>query len=298
MRSLNYLFRRNIINSSTTNVYRWLLARAQYLQRLYPSHLSYSKSKSLFGIFRSLINQYHRNVPIDYLCGSAMFFNRLFIVNRHVLIPRRDSECLIRHVQQLYEQDTNSEFLNIPRKRRLQYFLVLEKSILEIGTGSGCLSITLSRLFPNWQIHACDISSSALRVARNNAYLHHCHSIQFHRGDLFDSAFLQNTSFNLIISNPPYIPTDEVPYCDAGIFHEPSIALFVDPPLKFYSEIIHRAKQEWLNDHGYLVFECSPFNAHQIEQLFIEQQQYFENVQVTLDTNQLLRVISAKKKQI
>ncbi|CAF3308196.1 unnamed protein product [Rotaria socialis] len=279
MRSLNYLFRRNIINSSTTDVYRWLLARAQYLQRLSQSHLSYSKSKSLFGIFRSLINQYHRNVPIDYLCGSTMFFNRLFIVNRHVLIPRRDSECLIRHVQQLYAQDTN------------------KKSILEIGTGSGCLSITLSRLFPNWQIHACDISSSALRVARNNAYLHHCHCIQFHRGDLFDSAFLQNTSFNMIVSNPPYIPTDEVSYCDAGIFHEPSIALFVDPPLKFYSEIIHRAKQEWLNDHGYLVFECSPFNAHQIEQLFIEQQQYFENIQVTLDTNQLPRVISAKKKQ-
>jgi methylase of polypeptide subunit release factors len=104
MRSLNHLLHRGLTDQSNKYAYRWLFARAQYLQRL-----SHSKSKSLFGIFRNLINQYHRHVPIEYLCGSAMFFNRLFIVNQHVLIPRRDSETLIHHVQQLYKQNTNSK---------------------------------------------------------------------------------------------------------------------------------------------------------------------------------------------
>ncbi len=104
MRSLHHLLLRSKTNEYTEHAYRWLFSRAQYLQQL-----STSKSKPLFGIFRSLINQYHCHVPIEYLCGSAMFFNRLFIVNRHVLIPRRDSESLIHHVQQLYRQNTKSK---------------------------------------------------------------------------------------------------------------------------------------------------------------------------------------------
>ncbi|CAF4111911.1 unnamed protein product [Rotaria sp. Silwood2] len=280
MRSLNHLFCRSITDQSIEYAYRWLFSRAQHLLRLSQSHISYSKSKSLFGIFRSLINQYHRHVPIEYLCGSAMFFNRLFIVNRHVLIPRRDSECLIHHVQQLYEHDTNRQ------------------SIVEIGTGSGCLSITLCHLFPHWQIHACDISSSALRVARNNAYLHHCHNIEFHRGNIFDSKFLENISFDIIVSNPPYISKEQISYCDRGIFYEPFIALFADPPLKFYAEIIHRAINGWLKPEGYLVFECSPFNVHHIKQLFNHQQDHFQDIKIIFDTNQLPRVISAKNKKV
>ena len=104
MRSLNRLLHRSRTDESTAYAYRWLFSRAQYLHSR-----SHSKVRSLFGIFRSLINQYHRHVPIEYLCGSAAFFNRLFIVNRHVLIPRRDSESLIHHVQQLYQTNTNSK---------------------------------------------------------------------------------------------------------------------------------------------------------------------------------------------
>ena len=94
MRSLKHLLRRSLDDESVRYAYRWLFPRAQQLSR--------TKSTSLFGQFRSLISQYHRDVPIEYLCGSAMFFHRLFLVNRHVLIPRRDSESLIEHVQQLY----------------------------------------------------------------------------------------------------------------------------------------------------------------------------------------------------
>ena len=94
MRSLKHLLRRSIDDESARYAYRWLFSRAQHLVR--------KQSKSLFGHFRSLISQNHRDVPIEYRCGSAMFFHRLFLVNRHVLIPRRDSECLIEHVQQLY----------------------------------------------------------------------------------------------------------------------------------------------------------------------------------------------------
>ncbi|UJR20638.1 hypothetical protein I4U23_023763 [Adineta vaga] len=272
MRSLKYLLRRSTIDESTTYVYRWLFSRAQHLCHL--SQTRQVKSKSLFGIFRSLISQYHRHVPIEYLCGSAMFCNRLFIVNPHVLIPRRDSETLIHHVQQLYQQNIDKQFM------------------LEIGTGSGCLSVTLSRRFPHWEIHACDLSSSALRIARNNAHLHRCHNIQFHRGNLFHSHFLEHSSYDLIISNPPYISDDQLSQCNLGIFHEPSMALFANPPLKFYSEIILRAVNGWLKDQGYLVFECSQFNVTQIKELL---QPHFEQIEIRLDSSQLPRVISGKK---
>lgn len=104
MRSLNHLLRRirgHLADQSLRHAYRWLFSRAQYLQK-------HSPKKSFFGIFRSLIEQYHRHVPIEYLCGSAMFCHRLFTVNRHVLIPRRDSEVLIDHVQELYPEKTKS----------------------------------------------------------------------------------------------------------------------------------------------------------------------------------------------
>ena len=109
MRSLKHLLRRSIDDESVQNAYRWLFCRAQQLSR--------TKSRSLFGHFRSLIAQYHRDVPIEYLCGSAMFFRRLFLVNRHVLIPRRDSECLIEHVQQLYPENTAREWISVREKR-------------------------------------------------------------------------------------------------------------------------------------------------------------------------------------
>jgi methylase of polypeptide subunit release factors len=100
----------------------------------------------------------------------------------------------------------------------------------------------------------------------------------------------------MIISNPPYISKDQIPHCDRGIFHEPSIALFADPSLKFYIEIIQRAIKGWLKDEGYLIFECSPFNVHQIKDLFIQQQDHFEHIEIRFDTNELPRVISGKKK--
>ena len=178
MRSLTHLLRRSVNDESIRRVYCWLFARAHELTR--------STSKSVFAEFRKLIEGYHRNVPIEYLCGSAMFYQRLFLVNRHVLIPRRDSETLIDHVRRL---DGPSD-----------------RSVLEIGTGSGCLALTLARLHPRWRIVACDISSSALRVARQNASRLACRNVEFHRGNLFDENFLANRSaFDLIISNPPYI---------------------------------------------------------------------------------------------
>lgn len=171
----------------------------------------------------------------------------------------------------------------------------LEQTMLEIGTGSGCLSITLAHHFPQWDIHACDISSSALRIARQNAHRHHCRNIHFHRGNLFDVHFLQQSSFDVIISNPPYISQAEISQCDRGIFHEPSIALFAQPPLKFYLTIIERASQGWLNDNGYLIFECSPFNVDQIRQYFLAKSDHFNELKIQFDRNELPRVISAKK---
>lgn len=272
MRSLNHLFRRSINDENVQRVYRWLFARAHELIRFKP------KPKSIFGEFRSLIEQFHRNVPIEYLCGSAMFYHRLFNVNQHVLIPRRDSECLIDEVRRRFQLKTD------------------EFSILEIGTGSGCLAVTLARLYPRSKIIACDISAASLRVAKRNAARHGCRNIKFYCGNLFDKTFLiEKFDFDLIISNPPYISRDEIFQCDRSIFHEPHRALFVDPPLKFYLEILRRAKENWLKRNGFLVFECSPMNVDEIRKIFLQNSKYFDQIEIRHDSNDLSRVISVRK---
>lgn len=99
-------------------------------------------------------------------------------------------------------------------------------------------------------------------------------------------------SFDLIISNPPYISHEQLPHCNRGIFHEPAVALFAHPPLKFYAEIVARAANGWLTAGGRLVFECSPFNVHELEAMLGER---FDQIDIELDSGQLPRVISAQR---
>ena len=108
MRSVKYLLKTDIREEYSRHVYRWLFSRAQYLMKHPQSYRPARKIKSLFQIFRSLVFHYSRHVPIEYLCGSAIFYGRLFIVNRFTLIPRRDSECLIDEVREIYGESNGS----------------------------------------------------------------------------------------------------------------------------------------------------------------------------------------------
>ena len=175
--------------------------------------------------------------PIQYILGKAWFMGRSFMVNGHVLIPRPETEELIEWV--------------------VDYAHIIAKplQLLDIGTGSGCIAISLKKALPNCSLSAMDISAEALTVAKNNAASLET-SIEFIEQDIIHQTTLPQV-FDVMVSNPPYIPIREKINMEAQVKnYEPLIALFVpnEDPLVFYRAIAQVAKK-YLAPRGQLFFE-------------------------------------------
>ncbi len=138
--------------------------------------------------FSNLFYQIEQGQPIAYLIGYQHFWDSDFIVNEKVLVPRPETECLVEAALTTLTEDKAI-------------------SVLELGVGSGAIAITLKKLRPQWQLTATDISKEALEVAKNNADQHAC-DILFLNSDWFDQVPLKK--YDLIISNPPYIASDDI----------------------------------------------------------------------------------------
>lgn len=178
--------------------------------------------------------------PIQHITGKAHFMDLDFEVNEHVLIPRPETEELVRWVL----EDTSSLPKNV--------------SILDLGTGSGCISISLAKNLPEAIIKALDISSEALKVAKQNAETHRVH-IDFIEADLLNLNL--KLELDCIVSNPPYVRELEKKEMKANVVdHEPAIALFVpdEDPLKFYSAIVKFASA-CLKPKGSLYLEINQY---------------------------------------
>ena len=161
--------------------------------------------------------------PIAYIVGKKEFYGRDFIVNKHVLIPRPETELIIDRVVLEYQKN----------------FADKEVTILDLGTGSGAIAVTLATLIPQAKIVATDISDEALALAAENAKFNGVITqIQFIKSDWYSN--LSNKKFNFIISNPPYIsPDNKIYMSQETILHEPEHALFaVENGLINYRKII------------------------------------------------------------
>ena len=175
--------------------------------------------------------------PIQYILGKAWFMGQNFIVNENVLIPRPETEELVEWI---------ISYANIKNKTL---------SILDIGTGSGCISIALKMALPNCEISGLDVSKEALKLAQLNAKNLNV-SIQWMEQNILDTVALEN-AYDIIVSNPPYIPIREKESMQKQVVNfEPSLALFVpdEDPLIFYRTIAKIAKQS-LSKNGQLFFE-------------------------------------------
>ena len=175
--------------------------------------------------------------PIQYILGKAWFMGQNFIVNENVLIPRPETEELVEWI---------ISYANIKNKTL---------SILDIGTGSGCISIALKMALPHCEVSALDISKEALKLAQLNANNLNV-SIQWMEQNILDTVALEN-AYDIIVSNPPYIPIREKESMQKQVVNfEPSLALFVpdEDPLIFYRTIAKMAKQS-LSKNGQLFFE-------------------------------------------
>ncbi|MEM1214463.1 MAG: peptide chain release factor N(5)-glutamine methyltransferase [Bacteroidota bacterium] len=186
--------------------------------------------------------------PLQYLTGIADFYGLRFRVNPSVLIPRPETEELVAWVL-----EHEHLFSASPR-------------LLDIGTGSGCIPLTLKKYWPTAEIWAVDTSEEALATANDNAKQLN-YSIRTLRVDILQAEQRKTLpTFDLIVSNPPYIPPDEMAVMPAQVVaHEPHLALFVPAadPLLFYRTIMDFATLH-LNERGLLFFECNEFNAEQV----------------------------------
>ena len=203
-------------------------------------HLSEDEIFSL----RSAVTKMAQGMPMAYALKQAYFYGEAFYVDERVLIPRYDTERSVDSILRL-----------APRAMR----------ILEIGTGSGCVALTLGRLYPEASIDAVDISEDALSVAEINRKKHGASNVHLIHSDLFS---LIEGSYDVIYSNPPYITADEMKALEASVaLYEPHLALEGgEDGLDFYRKIVEDAPK-FLNSGGYLVFEIGAKQRIDIEKL-------------------------------
>ena len=250
--------------------------------------------------------------PVQYVLGYATFCGRRFRVTPDVLIPRPETEelCqwLISGVQEFGSsgvQEKSHSTLHTPHST----LLTPHSSILDIGTGSGCIAVTLAAEWPKAQVSAWDISEKALKIARENAERNGA-NVDFEQVDILNPFNIQpstlntqhptpNTqhpTFNILISNPPYVCESEKAAMERNVLqHEPHLALFVpdDDPLRFYRAIAEYARHA-LKPNGWLFFEINPAYADDIVQMLQEMQ--FEQVALKTDSFGKKRFLRTKIK--
>lgn len=194
-------------------------------------------------ILQKALNDLKNQIPIQYIIGETEFFGLQFSVNKNVLIPRPETEELVSWI--LEEAKTKSQ--NSALK------------ILDIGTGSGCIPVSIAKNLSNATISALDISSEALKTAKQNTELNNV-EINFIEENILTANKLPET-YDIIISNPPYVRELEKHEMEKNVLdNEPHLALFVDDnnPLLFYDKIADLAKNN-LPKNGLLFFEINQY---------------------------------------
>ncbi len=194
------------------------------------------------AIFRDWVKRHARGEPVAYIVGSKEFYSLRFQVDPHVLIPRPETEHVIIEA--------------------LEAVKILDRSpvnIVDLGTGSGCIAITLAKHLPGSKIWGADISLDALNVARRNGQDHALGSdLQWLESDLFEG-IPADLKFDLIVSNPPYIGTSEQGTVATSVIDfEPHVALFGGPDGLDIIERLSEAAVGRLTEGGFLIFEISP----------------------------------------
>lgn len=204
------------------------------------------------------IKRLNNGEPVQYIVGNVDFYGYKINVNKNVLIPRFETEELVFKTINLIKKNLNKNI-----------------KVLDIGTGSGCISIALKKEIPGLDITAVDISEDALVVAKNNALENNC-EINFIKSDLFNNI---GDKYDLIISNPPYISYDEQ-IMDIVKKNEPHLALYAkNNGLYFYEEIIKNSSN-YLNDKNIIAFEIGYLQANEIKKM---SHKYYPNSNIIIE---------------
>ncbi len=257
-----------------------LLAEALGCQRieLYTRFNEIPETEKL-AEFRSWVKRRGAGEPVAYLVGHREFYSLRFAVDSNVLIPRPETEHVV-----VCALEAAKKFSADPIR------------IIDVGTGSGCIAVTLATQVKNCKIAATDISDAALAVARSNAETHNAvDRVKFFQGDLLEALPAGSNPVHMIVSNPPYIGRGETDTVDTQVKnHEPSVALFSG---EFGTEIITRLTEQapkYLLPGGFLIFETSPIIMDKCVHI-VESNAAFASVEVVKDYSGHERVIVAQK---
>ena len=227
---------------------------------------NYILSDENISSFEKIIVDIKKNIPIQYILGETYFYNLKFNVNSSTLIPRPETEELVRYI-------LSHNF----------------SSVLDIGTGSGCIAISIAKN-SNASIDAIDNSKDALVIAKSNAILNSV-DVNFMFNDVFE--FSVTKKYDLIVSNPPYVLNSEKKYMHQNVIdYEPHNALFVEDsnPLIFYEKIALIASKN-LNSNGLLFFEINEKFGDQIIDLLSKLN--FVDIELKKDINGRDRIIKS-----
>jgi len=216
-------------------------------------------------------------IPVQHLTGYEYFYERKFTVNRHVLIPRFETEELVQHVIGLVQKYHQNE----------------QVTIVDVGTGSGIIGITLALELTNAIVYATDISVAALHTAKNNAKLHHA-EVRFLQGDFLQPVIDSKINPHYIISNPPYISEEEKRLLkDTVKDFDPELALFAtDHGLGAYKKILSQINLLPEKQNRYICLEIGHTQASAVTCL-IKQQLQLHEISTLQDINGKDRIISA-----
>ncbi|MBD3274182.1 MAG: peptide chain release factor N(5)-glutamine methyltransferase [Candidatus Marinimicrobia bacterium] len=226
--------------------------------------------------FKSLLKQRLEHKPVQYIIGQTEFMGLPFQVDERVLIPRPETEILVEHaVDWLRKQPQDS------------------RKVLDVGTGSGCIAVSIAALVTGANVIATDVSEDALHIAKQNAELNKVtKNIAFLQNNILE-ADPQNVPFNLIVSNPPYISHQDSEMVQKDVLdYEPEIALFAEGNgLLFYEHFATRASG-WLDKGGQIILEIG--GDHQVDSVTeIFQDNSWNNVRIIKDYNQRGRILTA-----
>ena len=227
---------------------------------------SAKEEKDILKIVRERIKT---QKPLQQIVGFGYFMGEKFFVDENTLIPRPETEILVNECTKLINKN---------------------HSFLDIGTGTGCIAIELNK-FTGAKADAIDISEKALEIAKKNNILHKT-NCNFIKSDLFSNI---NKKYDLIVSNPPYIPQNAINTVDKQVFEfEPHDALFTKDEYgtEFYEKIIEQALT-FLNKNGYLAFEIGINQFERIEKML--KNQSFSDIKIIKDLDNIERVIISKK---
>jgi release factor glutamine methyltransferase len=216
---------------------------------------------------KNIVKRLQKEEPIQYIIGTTEFYGLPFLVDKNTLIPRPETEELVTWV--------------LEEVAKLQSNTVTKLSILDIGTGTGCIPISLAKNLPKATITAVDISSKALEIAKKNAQLNKV-TINFIELDILTSKSLPQ-EFDVIVSNPPYVRELEKEEIKNNVLkNEPQLALFVadENPLIFYNKIAYLAKQQ-LSKNGMLFFEINQYLGKETVNMLAKKG--FKNIQLKKD---------------